>query len=63
MTNNIIKYIPDELIKYILLFSGTNEIIIFQDIYPYLIKYINVTNLTKINQENYKYIKQLIDSQ
>ena len=55
MSNNI----PDDLKKIILRYAGKREILLYQDSYPELLKYIIVNNLEEINKDNYKYVQQI----
>ena len=53
------NYIPKDLIEIILRYAGKEEILLFQDTFPKLLKYVIVDNLDEINKDNYKYIQQI----
>ena len=53
------QVLPKDLIELIVSFSGKNEIIMFQNKYPKLLKYFFVDELKKINKKNYIHIKRL----
>ena len=53
------NYIPKDLIEIILRYAGKKEILLFQDLFHELLKYVIVNNLDEINKDNYKYVQQI----
>jgi hypothetical protein len=51
--------LPSVIIEIILLYGGYEQVILFQDNYPQLLKSTKILNIYDVNPANYKYIKHI----